>query len=86
MGIYFSFLGFYTKALLLPAGVGLFYYLYYTFFGKSSHGYAVFAIFNLIWTTLFLESWKRKCATMAYHWGTYGEFFTFFKLLQIITF
>ncbi|XP_072051676.1 anoctamin-10-like, partial [Amphiura filiformis] len=72
MGIYFSFLGFYTKALFLPAGVGLFYYLYYTFFGKSSHGYAVFAIFNLIWTTLFLESWKRKCATMAYHWGTYG--------------
>ena len=72
LAIYFSFLGFYTAALVLPAAVGLIYYLFFTFWGPPSHGYAVFAIFNLIWTTLFLEAWKRKCAAMAYSWGTYG--------------
>ncbi|XP_033625980.1 anoctamin-10-like [Asterias rubens] len=71
LAIYFSFLGFYTAALVLPASVGLLYYLI-TFWGPPSHGYAVFAVFNLIWTTLFLEAWKRKCSAMAYSWGTYG--------------
>ena len=29
-----------------------------------------FAVFNLIWTTLFLESWKRYSANLSYKWGT----------------
>ena len=73
IGIYFSFLGFYTKALILPAAVGLIYFLLETFVGHLPHGYAFFAIFNLFWTTLFLEAWKRKCNAKAFHWGTYGE-------------
>ncbi|XP_022082419.1 anoctamin-10-like isoform X2 [Acanthaster planci] len=72
LAIYFSFLGFYTAALVLPAVVGLLSYLLAAFLGPPSHGYALFAIFNLLWTTLFLEAWKRKCAGMAYSWGTYG--------------
>ncbi|NWS64592.1 ANO8 protein, partial [Chunga burmeisteri] len=30
----------------------------------------VFAIFNVIWATLFLEEWKRRGAEFAYKWGT----------------
>ena len=29
-----------------------------------------FCVFNLVWTTIFLETWKRKCATLAFQWGT----------------
>lgn len=30
----------------------------------------VFALFNVVWATLFLERWKRKGAELAYKWGT----------------
>ncbi|XP_019327747.1 PREDICTED: anoctamin-8, partial [Aptenodytes forsteri] len=30
----------------------------------------VFAIFNVIWATFFLEEWKRRGAEFAYKWGT----------------
>lgn len=30
----------------------------------------VFALFNVIWSTLFLEEWKRREAELAYKWGT----------------
>ncbi|OXB81708.1 UNVERIFIED_CONTAM: hypothetical protein H355_010269 [Colinus virginianus] len=30
----------------------------------------VFAIFNVVWSTLFLEEWKRRGAEFAYKWGT----------------
>lgn len=30
----------------------------------------VFALFNVIWATLFLERWKRREAELAYRWGT----------------
>lgn len=30
----------------------------------------VFALFNVVWATLFLERWKRREAELAYRWGT----------------
>ena len=33
-------------------------------------GFVVFAFFNVIWATLYLESWKRRSAELAYEWGT----------------
>ncbi|RXN02281.1 anoctamin-8 isoform X1 [Labeo rohita] len=30
----------------------------------------VFALFNVVWATLFLERWKRRGAELAYKWGT----------------
>ena len=32
-----------------------------------------FCVFNLVWTTLFLEAWKRESASLAYKWGTLGQ-------------
>lgn len=58
--------------LVLPAMIGLIYFVTDTFFYSLGYMYAFFAIFNLIWTTVFLEMWKRKCNAMAFNWGTYG--------------
>ncbi len=32
--------------------------------------FVVFAFINVIWSTLYLEDWKRKSAEWAYQWGT----------------
>ena len=33
-------------------------------------GFVLFAFFNVIWATLYLESWKRKSSELAYTWCT----------------
>ena len=30
----------------------------------------VFAILNLMWATVFLEAWKRRCSEISFKWGT----------------
>ena len=32
--------------------------------------FVAFAFINVIWSTLYLEDWKRKSAEKAYKWGT----------------
>ena len=32
--------------------------------------FVIFALLNIIWSTLYLESWKRRSAEYAYKWGT----------------
>ena len=32
--------------------------------------FVIFALFNVIWVTLYLESWKRKSSELAFAWGT----------------
>lgn len=29
-----------------------------------------FALFNVVWATLYLEDWKRRSAELAFKWGT----------------
>ena len=65
--MYFAFLGFYTVALIPPALIGLFYF--FTAW-ENVNKHVFFAIFNLIWTTIFIEAWKRYSATLAYYWGS----------------
>ncbi|KAK7084474.1 hypothetical protein SK128_012412 [Halocaridina rubra] len=67
VAMYFSFLGFYTMALLLPAALGL---LQMVLSVDTLTEYSLFAAFNLIWVTIILELWKRRCAEIAYSWGT----------------
>ncbi|KHJ81601.1 hypothetical protein OESDEN_18711, partial [Oesophagostomum dentatum] len=33
--------------------------------------FVCFAFFNCVWSTAYLESWKRKQAEFAFRWGTY---------------
>ena len=33
-------------------------------------GFVLFSFFNVVWATLYLESWKRRQAELSYQWGT----------------
>ncbi|CAM4753214.1 unnamed protein product [Rotaria magnacalcarata] len=65
---YFEFLEFYTKALRLPAVLGLCVSLWP---GSDFYKYSLFCIFNVIWWTVFMEKWKRLSNRLAYQWGSY---------------
>lgn len=67
IAMYFSFLSFYTMLLIVPALLGLAQLLLNI---DSFSEYTFYAVFNLIWVTVFLEVWKRHCCGLAYRWGT----------------
>ncbi|XP_029337355.1 anoctamin-10 isoform X2 [Mus caroli] len=67
IALYFGFLEYFTFALIPMAIIGLPYYL---FVWEDYDKYVIFASFNLIWSTVILEVWKRGCANMTYRWGT----------------
>ncbi|XP_062589601.1 anoctamin-10-like isoform X1 [Saccostrea cucullata] len=67
IGLYFAFLGYYTIALIPPAFIGI---IYFITSWQSMYREAIFAVFNLIWATIFLEVWKRYCSELSYRWGT----------------
>lgn len=69
IALYFSFLGFYTYALIPPAVLG---FISYFFPINWLYTTVFFSAFNLIWCTFFLEFWKRYCSKLTYEWGTYG--------------
>lgn len=64
IGMYFSFLTFYTFALTVPAILGCFM----LFLGTVSVPFV--CIYYVVWTTIVLEIWKRRGAEHAYNWGT----------------
>ncbi|KAI5280991.1 Anoctamin-10 [Manis pentadactyla] len=67
IALYFGFLEYFTFALIPMAVIGL---PYYVFVWEDYDKYVIFASFNLIWSTVILEVWKRGCASMTYRWGT----------------
>ncbi|XP_039619756.1 anoctamin-10 isoform X1 [Polypterus senegalus] len=67
IAFYFSFLVFYTWSMVPPAVMGG---LLYLMPWDSLIGYITLAIFNVIWSTVVLELWKRRSAELAYNWGT----------------
>lgn len=64
ISMYFGFLGFYTRALIIPSILSVLQYF------VSYELLPFFCIFYLIWITIFLELWKRKSSKFAYRWGT----------------
>ncbi|KAI1885680.1 hypothetical protein AGOR_G00206310 [Albula goreensis] len=67
MALYFAFLEYFTFALAPMAFIGIPYYL---FAWEDYDKYVLFAVFNLVWSTVILEVWKRCSASLAYGWGT----------------
>uniref|UniRef100_UPI00398E6EA8 anoctamin-10 isoform X3 n=1 Tax=Pristiophorus japonicus TaxID=55135 RepID=UPI00398E6EA8 len=67
IALYFAFLEYFTFALFPMAVIGVPYYL---FAWEDYDKYIVFATFNLLWSTIVLEVWKRWCAKLSYKWGT----------------
>lgn len=35
--------------------------------------FVLFSVFNVIWATVYLETWKRRGAELAYRWGTLDQ-------------
>ncbi|XP_058419654.1 anoctamin-8 isoform X2 [Diceros bicornis minor] len=71
IAMYFAWLGFYTSAMVYPAVFGSVLYTFTEADQKSRDvSCVVFALFNVVWSTLFLEEWKRRGAELAYKWGT----------------
>ncbi|KAL4629986.1 anoctamin-10 isoform X2 [Arapaima gigas] len=67
LALYFGFLEYFTLAMVPMAFIGIPYYL---FDWEDYDKYVLFAVFNLVWSTVFLEMWKRCSASLAYSWGT----------------
>ncbi|MBN3325889.1 ANO10 protein, partial [Atractosteus spatula] len=67
LALYFGFLEYFTFALVPMALIGVPYYL---FAWEDYDKYVLLALFNLVWSTVVLEVWKRCCASLAYRWGT----------------
>ncbi|TDG40391.1 hypothetical protein AWZ03_013192 [Drosophila navojoa] len=63
IGLYFAFIEFYTKALIFPAVFGILQSL-------MNLNLSLVCSFYVVWTTIFLELWKRRCAGLSYRWGT----------------
>ncbi|KAJ3407276.1 Anoctamin-7 [Chytridiales sp. JEL 0842] len=78
VAFYFAWLGFYTIWTLLPALVGLCVFIYGltkspTWYSPTVFDNALttpFAFFMAVWSTLFLEFWKRQEATLRTVWDT----------------
>uniref|UniRef100_A0A1A8DUG2 Anoctamin n=1 Tax=Nothobranchius kadleci TaxID=1051664 RepID=A0A1A8DUG2_NOTKA len=71
IAMYFAWLGFYTNSLLYPAVIGFLLWILAEADQTSQDiCCVVFALFNVVWATLFLERWKRREAELAYRWGT----------------
>lgn len=67
LALYFGFLEYFTLAMVPMALIGIPYYLWDW---EDYDKYVLFAVFNLVWSTVFLEAWKRSSASLAYGWGT----------------
>ncbi|KAK2822195.1 hypothetical protein Q5P01_022260 [Channa striata] len=71
IAMYFAWLGFYTNSMLYPAVIGFLLWILAEADQTSQDiCCVVFALFNVVWATLFLERWKRREAELAYRWGT----------------
>ncbi|XP_038127177.1 anoctamin-8 isoform X2 [Cyprinodon tularosa] len=71
IGMYFAWLGFYTNSMLYPAVIGFLLWILAEADQTSQDiCCVVFALFNVVWATLFLERWKRREAELSYRWGT----------------
>lgn len=63
IALYFAFIEFYTKALIFPSLLGLLQFVWHL-------NLPIVCGFYVLWTTIFLELWNRRCSILAYRWGT----------------
>uniref|UniRef100_A0A3P9MKJ7 Anoctamin n=1 Tax=Oryzias latipes TaxID=8090 RepID=A0A3P9MKJ7_ORYLA len=85
VAFYFSFLDFYTWSLLPPAILGLLPCALFAMVesvsksqspdiqvdsGLMVSGHMIQAVFSMLWSTVVMELWKRRSATLSYRWGT----------------
>lgn len=74
IGLYFEWLGLYTTYLTIAAAFGIAVWINIAIKNNdpSSASVPYFAAFMAVWSTLFLEQWKRRENTLALEWGMIG--------------
>lgn len=69
MGWYFAFMVHLISWLLIPSIIGIILGLYMLFYGDfNSQFIPVYAILMALWSTLFVESWKRRENELSFLW------------------
>ena len=66
VAFYFSFFEYYTKWLIPLALLGILTWILPV---PSIIKFIIYCVCNLIWGTLFIETWKRKSSYQGYNWG-----------------
>eukprot|EP00004_Rigifila_ramosa_P007679 TRINITY_DN187_c0_g1_i2.p1 TRINITY_DN187_c0_g1~~TRINITY_DN187_c0_g1_i2.p1 ORF type:complete len:516 (-),score=111.55 TRINITY_DN187_c0_g1_i2:935-2449(-) len=70
IALYFEYLGFYTRWLIIPSMLGFLVFLVQSSTGQWDHPIVpIYALLLALWSVLFTEFWKRKNAAVAYRWG-----------------
>jgi len=70
VAFYFAFLGFYNRSLVIPAIIGLAFFIWQMASGHVDvEGIVPFAVLIASWATLLLEYWKRREAKYRVRWG-----------------
>ncbi|KAL3672161.1 hypothetical protein V7S43_002824 [Phytophthora oleae] len=78
IALYFAWLEFYTKMLIFPSTAGIITIIYEEDRDEegndNNRGYflVAFAIFVVIWSSMFSEFWKRKNGLLGSIWGCHG--------------
>ncbi|KAF1327051.1 Anoctamin-like protein, partial [Globisporangium splendens] len=77
VALYFAWLGFYTKMLIFPSIAGIITYAVVqtqNIQRGEDQGYILiaFALFVVIWSSIFAEVWKRKNGLFNSLWGLHG--------------
>eukprot|EP00937_MAST-01D_sp_MAST-1D-sp2_P004704 g4704.t1 len=74
IALYFAWLGHYTTWLMLAAVPGVATYVYGRVTGEHSdnHMVAPYAVLVMLWSTLYIEGWKRRNARISMQWGMTG--------------
>ncbi|GMF20978.1 unnamed protein product [Phytophthora fragariaefolia] len=78
IALYFAWLEFYTKMLIFPSIAGIITNIYVEERDEqknnNNRGYflTAFAIFVVIWSSMFSEFWKRKNGLLGSIWGCHG--------------
>lgn len=71
LSLYFAWLGFYTRSLVIPALLGLVVWFdHKTDDFHSAIFFILLCFFNLLWSIGFTNLWKQRCAEYSYKWGT----------------
>ncbi|KAG7398976.1 hypothetical protein PHYBOEH_009969 [Phytophthora boehmeriae] len=78
IALYFAWLEFYTKMLIFPSITGIITFIYVDGRtedkNRTKQGFflVAFAIFVVIWSSLFSEMWRRKNGLLGSLWGLQG--------------
>ena len=71
IGLYFAWLSFYTSYMGVLGMLGLCVWAGGEWHGNSDYfGVTLYAVAVCVWSTLFLEGWKRRQAVIAFEWNT----------------